>query len=535
MAQVSEAAQAELHVLDEQEFVARIWQKDPSVWVEPSPGGDPASQTLGWLTLPDQIADIRGELAAFADEMCGAGFEDVVLLGMGGSSLGPLVLGEVFGPAEGYLRLHVLDSTVPGQIKAVQDRVDLSRTLFLVSSKSGTTVEPLSLYHYFRKELEQTGSPSPGDHFVAITDPGTALEERARSDGFRRALNAPEDVGGRFSVLSPFGLLPAALLGVDLERLADGAMAMAAACGPGSSAADNPGAALGAALGAHGAAGRDKITLISSPRLASFGLWVEQLLAEATGKNGRGIVPGAGEPFYAPGQYGDDRLFIYTRLQGDENSASDEHAAALEAAGQPIERIDIPDVYSLGAEFFRWEFAVAVAARALAIYPFDQPDVEAAKQNARALLEDMAGGVSVPVQGDIISLVTQVSDGDYVAIAAYLPQSEAVDWAIEGLRSAITGRTGAATTFGYGPRYLHSTGQLHKGGPASAAVLVLGALDQPELPVPGADYGFHALFMAQLAGDVNALRTAGRRITVSGLTGDYAGSIRSMAAAIPGR
>ena len=525
----------ELDALDRQGAVAALWRRDPGLWVAPSPGGTPAGDATGWLDLPGRIDGLSAELTAFTDAARADGFTDAVLLGMGGSSLGPLVLGEVFGTAPGYLRLHVLDSTVPGQVAAVRDRVDPGRTLFLVASKSGTTIEPLTLKDYFRWWLEEAGVKRPDAQFVAVTDPGTPLETLARERGFRRVFNTPEDVGGRFSVLSRFGLLPAALGGVDLARLAQPAMSMTEACGPEADAIDNPGATLGATLGGLAAAGRDKVTIISSPGLASLGLWIEQLLAESTGKNGHGLVPIAGEPFYGESEYGDDRDFVYVRLAGDDNVRTDAHADALEKADQPVTRLEMNDRYELGAEFFRWEFAVALAARAISVYPFDQPDVESAKELTRNLLASKEGDskampVSVPGSDSAVDLIRKARPGDYVAILGYLPESPDVENAVSDLRAAITRTTGAATTFGYGPRYLHSTGQLHKGGPESVIGLALVAGNEDALAAPGAEHGFESLFIAQLSGDVEALRANGRRSSAALLRTPYADAIREIAA-----
>jgi glucose-6-phosphate isomerase/transaldolase/glucose-6-phosphate isomerase len=490
------------------------------------------------------MAGLADELNGFTDDARDDGFTDVILLGMGGSSLGPLVLGRVFGTAPGYPRLHVLDSTVPGQITAVRDRVDLHRSLFLVSSKSGTTIEPLTLANYFRGTLEEMGIEKPDAQFVALTDPGSSLEKMAVEREFRRVFNTPADVGGRFSVLSRFGLVPAALIGVDLERLSRTAVEMATACGPGVDPRNNPGALLGATLGGLAANGRDKVTILTSPELASFGLWVEQLLAESTGKIGYGLVPVAGEPLYDASAYGDDRNIVYLRLAGDDNGRTDAHADALENAGHPVTRLELDGRYDLGAEFFRWEFAVSVAATSISVYPFDQPDVESAKEFTRKLLAS-SGNTPQTLPGamvlaEVVETVTQAKPGDYVAVLGYLPESANTDNAVSELRSAITGRTGTATTSGYGPRYLHSTGQLHKGGPGGVIGLALVAGNEEALAAPraGADgnqrtgYGFESLFVAQVLGDLEALRAQGRRNTVAVLQPPYADGIRAIAAAL---
>ncbi len=536
--------ESELDALIRRNTVDALWRRDPSAWVAPSPGGTPAGEATGWLDLPGRISGLAGELNGFADDVRNDGYTDVVLLGMGGSSLGPLVLGRVFGAAPGYPRLHVLDSTVPGGITAVRDRVDLHRSLFLVSSKSGTTIEPLTLANYFRGTLQEIGVEKPDARFVALTDRGSSLERLSKERGFRHVFSTPADVGGRFSVLSRFGLLPAALIGVDLERLSRSAMEMAAACGPGADMRTNPGVLLGAALGGLAINGRDKITILTSPGLASFGLWVEQLLAESTGKNGRGLVPVAGEPLYDASDYGDDRNFVYLRLAGDANGRTDAHAGALETAGQPVTRLELDDRYDLGGEFFRWEFAVSVAATSISVYPFDQPDVESAKEFTREMLASSGNNPQTPADAmniaEIIDAVTQAKPGDYVAILGYLPESAEIDSAISELRTAITGVTGSATTFGYGPRYLHSTGQLHKGGPDGVIALALVAGNEDALAAPradaggnhGADYRFESLFVAQVLGDLEALRAKGHRNMVAVFQPPYPDAIRELAASL---
>jgi glucose-6-phosphate isomerase/transaldolase/glucose-6-phosphate isomerase len=531
---------SELDALKNRGTVDALWRRDPSAWIAPSTGGAPAEEATGWLDLPDRIANLVDELTSFADEVRNDGFTDLVLLGMGGSSLGPLVLGRVFGTSPGYLRLHVLDSTMPGQITAVENRIDLHRTLFLISSKSGTTIEPLSVAAYFRGRLERTGIDNPDVRFIAATDPGSSLESMANERGFRRVFNTPVDVGGRFSVLSRFGLLPAALIGVDLSILLGPAVAMAAACRASDDLTTNPGAQLGAVLGGLAAAGRDKVTIVTSPQLSSIGLWVEQLLAESTGKSGRGLVPVADEPLYGVSEYGDDRNFVYIRIAGDDNARTDDHMAALEYAGRPVTRIELGNSYDLGAEFFRWEFAVAVAATAISVYPFDQPDVESGKVFTRNLLESPdEAGQTLPNAFDmdeLVKLVRGARPGDYVAILGYIPESPEADSAVSELRAAITRRTGIATTFGYGPRYLHSTGQLHKGGPDGVIGLALVAGNEDALAASRADsgsetemaYGFESLFVAQVLGDLEALHAKAHRNTMAVLETPYEKAIQNI-------
>ena len=538
-----ELISAELAAIEDRGTVAAIWKREPATWEPPSPGGTPARDATGWLDLPDRIHGLVDDLTGFADEVRDDGFTDVILLGMGGSSLGPLVLGRTFGMSPGYLRLHVLDSTLPSQIAVIEQQVDLHKTLVLVSSKSGTTIEPLKLADHFRDRMTEAGIKQPDSQFIAITDSGTPLEETARERGFKRVFNGPPDVGGRFSVLSPFGLVPAALIGIDLSELRKSAVAMAELCGPGNDIQSNPGAILGATLGGLASSGRDKVTIITSPALGSFGLWIEQLLAESTGKNGRGLIPVAGEPHYPPGSYGNDRNFVYLRLADDDNAMTDAHAEALESLDQPVTRLDLSDCYDMGAEFFRWEFAVAVASTSISVYPFDQPNVESGKAVTRELLSTPnTSGALTPSMADIdIDAVKNAKQGDYVAILGFMPESEEVDAAISKLRIAITNRTGVATTFGYGPRYLHSTGQLHKGGPGSVIGLALVAGNEEALAASRVvadgtqesardlNNGFASLFVAQVLGDLEALRSTGRRNTLVVLKTPYAKAIRRIA------
>ena len=539
----------ELDALERRGTVAGVWRRDPSTWEPPSPGGTPSADATGWLVLPGQMAGLVDDLTTFANGIRRDGFTDLILLGMGGSSLGPLVLERTFGSSPGYLRLHVLDSTVPGQIKAVREGVDIKRTLILVSSKSGTTIEPVKLAEYFRDEMRGAGIEKPYSQFIAITDPGTPLEVMGTDRGFRRVFNGQPDVGGRFSVLSHFGLVPAALIGMNLEFMCQTAVAMAEACRPETDIGSNPGAMLGATLGGLAATGKDKVTVLTSPNLGSFGLWIEQLLAESTGKNGRGLVPVAEEPLHEVSDYGDDRNFIYVRLDGDDDAATDAHAEALESTGQPVTRLDLNDRYDMAAEFFRWEFAVAVAATSLSVYPFDQPNIEAGKALTRNLLSPPKSPVEAPGSiptitdfDEVIELVTRAEPGDYVAIFGYVPESDEMVEAVSELRAAITKRTGTATTFGYGPRYLHSTGQLHKGGPHSVIGLALVAGNEEPLAasrsVPDGSprdaqdlaHGFESIFVAQALGDLEALRETGHRNILAVLQAPYAMAVRTITA-----
>ena len=520
---------ATLADLDSRAVVERMWRRDHTVW---KPDPDEVANRLGWLSVSDGMCERADELDEFAREVRDAGFRKVVLLGMGGSSLGPEVLRQTFGSAVGYPELIVLDSTVPSWIRAVTNAIDPATTLFLVSSKSGGTIEPNTLYAHFRGLADQAVGPaSAGAHFVAITDPGTSLHALAREGGFRRVFLNPDDIGGRYSVLSYFGLVPAALIGIDVSALLDRADCMregSASCVP---ARDNPGAWLGATIARLSLGGRDKLTLVTSPSIASFGLWAEQLIAESTGKEGKGIVPIAGEPLVSPDHYGSDRLFVYLRVDGDSNADIDAAIELLDSAGQPVVRLNLRDRYDLGAEFYRWEFATAVAGAVLEINPFDQPNVQQAKDLTDDLLRDYVSSGQMPD----VETGTSLSDflrlrggGDYLAIIAFLRETPAANEALSRLRESIIVRHGIATTLGYGPRFLHSTGQLHKGGADSGMFLQIVASSADELPIPGRPYSFGLLAEAQALGDLRALAALGRRAARVRLGDDDAAALQAL-------
>ncbi len=515
--------------LQQGEVVGRIWRRDHTLW-RPEP--TEIADRLGWLTVSDLMAERVVPLEAFAGEVRAAGYRTVVLLGMGGSSLGPEVLRQTFPSPPGYPQLLVLDSTVPAWVRAVAGAVDPARTLFLVSSKSGTTLETLSLYHYFRDLVEGRLDPEEaGRNFVAITDPETPLAGVARQAGFRRVFLNPPDIGGRYSVLSYFGLVPAALVGLDLGRLLDRADRMREACASCVPCVDNPGASLGATMGALARRGRDKLTLVISPALASFGLWAEQLVAESLGKEGKGIIPVAGEPPLAPGSHGQDRFFVYLRLEGDDNLAADAAMDAVASAGHPVMRLALQDRYDLGGEFFRWEFATAVAGTILGVHTFDQPDVQEAKDRTARLLGGHWRSDRPPppaVVGDLRSLLSHAASGSYLAVLAYLSPSEEVEREMAVLRRRVAERYHLATTFGYGPRYLHSTGQLHKGGPGAGLFLLLTTAHGHDLAIPGRAYTFGQLAHAQALGDLQALAARGRPAAWLELGEDVAGSLRKL-------
>ena len=498
--------------LEKSDAAARIWSRDHTLW-----SNDPTeiSDRLGWLDVASSILDEVDDLTAFADDVRLNGIERVVLLGMGGSSLGPEVLARCLGSRPGFPELIVLDSTLPSRIRTVVETIDPARTLFLVSSKSGATIEPNMLYKFFRRLVEDAVGPADaGARFVAITDPGTPLDDLAERDGFRRTFRNPPDIGGRYSVLSYFGLVPAALIGCDIRALLRSAISMQAACGPEARAPGNPGAWLGAVIGGLARSGRDKLTILTSPSLAPFGLWAEQLVAESLGKGGDGVVPIVGEPPMTAGLYGDDRLVVYLKLAG-EDSDVDALAEDLALLRHPVIRYELEDLSELGAEFFRWEFAIATAAAVMEVHPFDQPDVQRAKDlTGQALGKFESDGLAPDLspRGSLSDLVADTKQADYIAILAYIEQTPETDLALNSLRATISARYRVPTTLGYGPRYLHSTGQLHKGGPDSVALLMLTAPHADDIEIPGEKFTFGVLADAQATSDKEALKGVGRKV-----------------------
>ncbi len=519
-------------------FARRLWAKDYTLWAK-----EPAEITnrLGWLTLPDVMTEQAEELGRFVQEIRAEGFDDVVLLGMGGSSLAPEVFSATFGRAAGYPNLTVLDSTHPDAVRAVEKTVNLERTLFIVSSKSGTTIEPNSFMKYFWARVGAKAK-DVGRQFVAITDPGTAMVKEAKARRFRRIFEAVPDVGGRYSALTHFGLVPAALIGVDASRLLSIAGRMSEACAAVVPTTCNPGLVLGAALGELARAGRDKVTFVTSRSFALLPAWLEQLIAESTGKDDKGIVPVAGEPLGSPAVYGQDRVFVHIRAAGDEDKEQEACLNRLEAVGHPVIRIEAADLLDLGQEFFRWEVAVAAAGAVIGIQPFNQPDVELAKDLARKAmagqLQAVAGAEPVPasnvaaLQRAVSGWLGKAKKGDYISIQAYLAPRDSTTAALESIQKTLRDKTLLATTLGYGPRFLHSTGQLHKGGPNTG--LFVQFVDEPAepLPVPETDYSFAQLIKAQALGDFQALTQRGRRVLRVQLGKDAAGGLRSFESAL---
>ena len=563
--ELERAVRVRLAHLEADGFAARLMRHDASLW-----GDDPARRAvaanrLGWLDSPATMRPQTATLRAFADEVVAEGFRAVVLLGMGGSSLAPEVLRRTFGVATGHPDLTVLDNTSPAAIQDVLDHRDPTGTLFVVSSKSGTTVEVSSFERIAHAWVTAKRGAEAGRSFAAITDPGTPLETLARERGYRRVFTNPPDIGGRYSALSCFGLVPAALIGADLDGLLDSALEEARAGEPDVPAESHPALRLGAALGEAALAGRDKVTLVFGPPFDSLGSWVEQLLAESTGKEGRGLVPVVDEPLADPDMYGDDRIFVAVTVGPPANDLV-RRLAGLREAGHPVLQWTRPHVGALGAEFLRWEIATAVAGAMLGIDPFDEPNVAEAKQATRALLERFlaegalprpqplatARGIEVAAPEAIASsLRARVSDasdplawaaaftglagtGDYFAVLAYLHDTPARHERLARLRETVRVHTGCATTLGYGPRFLHSTGQLHKGGPNRGVFLQIVATEG-DLAIPGERYGFKTLQQAQALGDYRVLERHGRRVLRLDLGSDVDRGLEELAGAMSRR
>jgi len=535
---------AALKEMVEDRIIARIWTHDYTVW-KPEPAE--ITNRLGWLHIAETMQAQAYRLNALVEAVRAEGYTDVLLLGMGGSSLAPDVYSRVFGgQAAKTLNLAVLDSTDPGAVLAHAQRLDPARTLFIVSTKSGGTAETLSFFKYFYNwTADALGSDCTGEHFVAITDPGSKLADIAGRYNFRVTFLNDPNIGGRYSVLSYFGLVPAALVGVDVETLLEQALTMACNCEPCNCPVngDNNGAWLGAILGELARAGRDKVTFVTSPRLGDFGDWVEQLIAESTGKEGKGILPVVGEPMGPPDVYGDDRLFVYLRLDGDDSY--DEAVQALEAAGHPVVRLRLRDLYDLGDQFFLWEMATAVAGHRLGINPFDQPNVEAAKVLARGAIAAYAESGELPqdepapLTGEALTeFLSQAQPGDYICLQAYVQPLAETDAALLALRTRLRDQLKLATTVGYGPRFLHSTGQLHKGDAGNGLFIQFTAGSPKDLPIPDeagspeSAMSFGVLKMAQTLGDKQALLDSGRRVIRFHLGDDVVGGLNLLAEAV---
>ncbi|HEX3558692.1 MAG TPA: bifunctional transaldolase/phosoglucose isomerase [Pyrinomonadaceae bacterium] len=533
----ADAVSAAIKEAEKGDVMRRVWRKDAALWKQDEAHQKIIKNALGWLTVPDMMIGVEDDLMAFADRIRGVReFKHVMVCGMGGSSLCPEVLRQTFGHQEGYPELLVLDSTDPDAFSDIADQIDITHCLFIISSKSGTTTEPLVFYKYWYDQVSRR-KENPGECFVAVTDPGTKMEADATGDHFKRIFLNPADIGGRYSALSYFGMVPAALSGIDFRKLLDRAERIVHSCASVVPATENPGAKLGAVLGECAKAGRDKCTIVCDPKIASFGLWVEQLLAESTGKEGKGIVPIAGETLGSPSVYGDDRLFVSIAVERLDSEAESK-LKALEAAGHPVVYRTLTDIYDLGEEFFLWEIATAFAGWRIGINPFDQPNVQESKHATKELLEaftregklqeqpvvatdgtltiyaddQTVNALSASSVGDAIKAhLARVKPGDYIAMLDYIEETPEHEAEIQAIRTHLRDATRCATTTGYGPRFLHSTGQLHKGGPATGVFLQVTAPDKKDLPIPGAAYTFNTLKQAQALGDFRSLSTRGRR------------------------
>jgi len=508
---------------------AALWSQDPAVQAK-------IANRLGWLAAPDWVLPSAARLETFAQGIRAAGTTDVVLLGMGGSSLAPEVIRAVMGVRPGWPSFRMLDSTDPASVAAVDASISLPSTLFLLASKSGGTIEPNAMAAHFQERLEALGRRRWADQFVAITDDGTALHRRAIDEGFKDVFVNPSDIGGRYSALSFFGLVPAALMGHSPAVIVDWARAMLWLCGPQRPLGTNPAALLGAAMAAGAAAGRDKLTLFTPADLSAVGLWVDQLVAESTGKEGRGVIPVAGERIGSADEYGADRLLVHLDHASRPDGDARDRLRQLAGGGMPLVQIDLPEPAAIGAEFVRWELATALAGALLAVNPFDEPNVQLAKDATGRLLAAHRAGLGLAHaapeaalaglpswlsasaraalgDGPADGFLRLLGAGDYFAVLAYLGPDPAIVEPLEALRRAVRARTRCATTFGYGPRYLHSTGQLHKGGPNTGVFLVVSAeaADGADLPVPGESFTFGVLEQAQAIGDFASLDGAGRR------------------------
>lgn len=537
--------------------IRRLWHKDKSVW-----SNDDENKWLGWLNSP-AAADVA-DYEDFAKRVKGQNFSDAVVLGMGGSSLGPEVLAETFAKKSGFPKLHVLDSTDPAQVRALEKKVDLAKTLFIVSSKSGGTTEPNVMKDYFFDRVSKTiGADKAGHRFIAVTDPGSSLEKLATKQGFARTFHGDPTIGGRYSVLSPFGLVPAAAAGIDVRSLIKHTLAMVRSCGADVPPHENPGVQLGLALGLAGLEGRDKVTISSSKKIADFGAWAEQLIAESTGKDGKGLIPIDGEPLGDPAIYGNDRFFIDIRTEGEDDAAHDGKLAALEAAGHPVVRIVMKSIDHIGQEFFRFEMATAVAGAVLGINPFNQPDVEAAKIKTRELTAAFEKTGSLPAETPVMATaeadiytdeanatalrragangtlgswikahLSRPGSGDYFALLAYIARDGASIETLQKMRLKVRDSNHVATCAEFGPRFLHSTGQAYKGGPDSGVFLQITADDAKDLPVPGQKASFGIVKAAAARGDFDVLTERGRRALRVHLKGDLKPALAALDAAI---
>jgi transaldolase/glucose-6-phosphate isomerase len=536
--------------------VARLWQKDPTLWT-----GADEGQWLGWMSVVEEQLKTIAALKKLAAEIKKAKFCHALLLGMGGSSLCVEVLRLTFGKFGGYPELHVLDSTDPAQVKAVEKKVDLKKTICIVSSKSGSTLEPNIFKQYFYERIKQkVGEKEVGNHFIAVTDPGSKMEQVAKNDCFRHIFPGVPSIGGRYSALSHFGTVPGAVMGLDLSKFLKITQKMVKACGPGVAADKNPGVILGTILGVAANHGRDKITVFTSPGISDVGAWLEQLIAESTGKVGKGIIPVDREKIGKPAVYGNDRVFAYLRLAKENNRAMDAAVTALEKAGQSVVRIVVGNKYDLGQEFFRWEIATATAGSVIGINTFNQPDVEASKVETRKLTSEYESTGHLPSEAPFFedqglklfadekntaalknsanltevlrAHLGRIGAGDYFALLGYIQMNDAHEKALQAMRHQVRDAKKCATCLGFGPRFLHSTGQAYKGGPNSGVFLQVTCDDAADLPVPGQKYTFGIVKAAQARGDFSVLSERGRRALRVHLGKNVKGDLAKLAKAI---
>lgn len=547
------AVQKRLQVLEKEQFGPRLWRKDPSLWKSDPKDHKVITNALGWLHVAEKMEENLRNLSDFLDEVRGAGFRRVVHMGMGGSSLAPLSFMRTFPRPKNGLPLSVLDTTDPATILNVEQGAPLEHSLFIVASKSGTTAEPLAFDEYFYTKVNGLKGDQAGENFVAITDPGTPLVDRARERGYRRTFLNYADIGGRYSALSFFGLVPAALMGVDVNDLLGRALRMEHACASCVPVAESPGVVLGAAMGELALQGRNKVTFLVPEPISTLGMWLEQLLAESTGKEGTGLLPVAGEAIGDPSVYSDDRLFIYYTLKGRADERLDRTVAALRKAHHPVITIQMEDLMDLGQEFFRWEIATATAGAILGINAFDQPNVQESKDNTNRLLEVVRKKGELPeekptlVEGPLrlyaektgrtaaetlAQYIGQAHPGDYVALMAYLTEDSSTEQALHDIGKRLRDSLHVPTTLGYGPRYLHSTGQFHKGGPNTGLFFQLTADEEHDVPVPGQPYTFGVFKRAQALGDLEALRKHRRRVLRVHLGADVGGGLAALSKAI---
>lgn len=546
-AELEEAFKSELAAWDAADGTERLWNRDASLWT----GGDEANW-LAWLDVAERQLSDPARFPRFAAEVKARGFEDIVLLGMGGSSLCPEVLSFTFGRRAGFPRLSILDSTDPGQVLALDRRLDISKTLFFVSSKSGSTLEPNVFFAYFFDRAQQELGDAAGSHFIAITDPGSKMQKAAEESGFWKTFYGEPKIGGRFSALSDFGMVPLAAMGVDVADFLLRARSMAKECRL--PASQNPGVRLGVALGTAWKMGRDKLTIIAEKGIFDLGAWMEQLVAESTGKHGKAIIPVDREPLITPENYGADRVFVYIALDGE--AAFDDDVAAIEAAGHPVIRITLRERMDLGQEFFRWEIATAAAGALMGINPFDQPDVEASKIETRKLTDEFEqtgklpaetaritdGGISLfcddanaaalgldeatTLSEAIRRHLGRISTGDYFAMLAYINMNAENESALRQIREAVLSRNGNATCLGFGPRFLHSTGQAYKGGANNGVFVQVTCDDAEDVAVPGQKYSFGIVKAAQARGDLDVLFERGRRAIRLHIAGDVSEALK---------